>query len=213
MKYKILLLICLITGLHSATQAQEFVGKLIGGLNAAQLDGDGMSGFNQPGFLFGAGAAFPLGGKWSIEPELLYSMRGSQTGARQVEAGHWYYAFRMNYIELPLMVNYFISDDVIGQFGVVPAALLSARFDDGVSGYSLETERYKPLDFGAAAGIEYRLMEGRLGLNFRLTYSAVPFNREEVPSNTPIITQTWLGAGMYHNFISASVRYMLKIDR
>ena len=52
--------VLLITFSNYNTYAQRFTGKIIAGINGAQVDGDGFSGYYQAGLLAGFGADFQI---------------------------------------------------------------------------------------------------------------------------------------------------------
>src|SRR5690349_18221458 len=70
------LLISLCSG--SPIHAQRFSAALVGGLNASQIDGDELAGFDKLGLTGGIKAMMSLGKRWEANVEFLYSERGSQ---------------------------------------------------------------------------------------------------------------------------------------
>lgn len=199
-------LLCLMSG---AAVAQRFQARVIAGLNAAQIQGDGLAGYNKPGLIAGVGAAFPLGGGWSLEPEAIYSQKGSRTSDREFELMGNRYIFRLNYMELPIMINYGQLDFLRFQFGLAPAVLINAQVDDGLTSFRDYTDRFNRLDWMAAAGLEWRAFDN-LGLNVRISHSVLPINKTENRSgatNTSTVAQAFYGAGMFNNVLSFTLRY------
>ncbi|MEM1135454.1 MAG: outer membrane beta-barrel protein [Bacteroidota bacterium] len=148
----------------SALYAQEFKGVLIAGASAAQIDGDDLGGFDKAGFQLGAGVSFPLSEKFLIQPEMMFSQKGSK--ARENEP---FFNWQLNYIDIPLILNYVFSKSIDFQVGLGANYLLSARFDDG-SGFIDQSEAFKTIDFAGNIGIEYHFSELISG-NIRLTTS------------------------------------------
>lgn len=88
--------------------AQEFYGGVLAGFNGSQLDGDGSRGFNKLGLTAGV---------WTqrdITPQFYWGMelKMNQKGSRKLinKYDNWHYVYRLNYIELPMMVGYHYKD-------------------------------------------------------------------------------------------------------
>jgi Outer membrane protein beta-barrel domain len=107
MKYKILFFIVCITLIINDLSAQSrFRGGFVAGLNAAQIDGDATAGYRQVGLSSGVRALVELGGRWELLLDILYSQKGSRKSVAN-EAPYGKEAFsRLNYLEVPLMINY-----------------------------------------------------------------------------------------------------------
>ena len=59
-------------------QGSNFTAGIIAGLNASQIDGDALAGFNKVGLSVGLRGGFPLSDKFDMNVEFLYSERGSR---------------------------------------------------------------------------------------------------------------------------------------
>jgi opacity protein-like surface antigen len=200
---KYLLLILFIYYAFPAS-SQGFRGKLVGGLNASQVDGDGMSGFHKPGLVLGGAAEFRLSDRWSFQPEILYSQKGSRTSPNALEKDPYLVRqiFRFNYVDVPVIFNLNQFKDLTFQFGPSVAVLIAAKYDDGSGFYSID-ERLNRLDFMANAGAEYRLTP-RLNFNIRYNYSLWPIGSEPV-------TNIWVARGR-NNTLSFTLRYNLNVQ-
>jgi hypothetical protein len=189
--------------------AQNFVGKLIVGINANQVDGDGLSGYNKPGLLIGVGAAFPINEKWSFEPEMLYSQKGSRASQAEQDLGSKFIIYRLNYIELPLVINYAPVEFFVVQAGLHPNVLVAAKIDPGDNqGFIDYLDSYKRLDLCGSGGLELRFRKN-LAFNMRLSYSVFSARKLE---EKPAFAQGIAGfrVGQYNNSVSFSLRYLLK---
>jgi hypothetical protein len=107
MKYKNLFFIICITLIINDLSAQSrFRGGFVAGLNAAQIDGDATAGYRQVGLSGGVRALVELGGRWELSLDILYSQKGSRKSVSN-EAPFGKEAFsRLNYLEVPVMINY-----------------------------------------------------------------------------------------------------------
>lgn len=127
------------------SNAQETKFGLKGGLNIASLtNSDG--GKSLMSFNFGGFAEIKLNEKFALQPELLYSGQG----VKYPEVGN----FSMNYINLPVMVKYFITDGFNIQAGPQVGFLMSAKLDGKDA-----KELIKSSDFGMDLGAGYDVSE------------------------------------------------------
>ena len=134
------------------TNAQETKFGVKGGLNLANLtSSDGaksLVGFNIGGF-----AEIKLDEKFAIQPELLYSGQG----AKFQDVGN----FNLNYIYVPVMAKYSITEEFKIEAGPQVGFLMSAKID-GMDAKDL----VKSTDFGLNLGAGYDITQN-IGLNLR----------------------------------------------
>jgi len=86
-------------------KGQQFKGSLISGPTLAQIDGDLLSGFNQPGFRGGFHLDSRMNDRWSLALEMAFSQAGSR---RQLtdSPGAILHKIRLNQVEVPVMVQF-----------------------------------------------------------------------------------------------------------
>lgn len=207
-----ILMISLMLGMGMKLQAQEFKAKLIGGLYASQIEGDKLVGFNKPGLVGGVGASFPLGDSWSLEPEILYSQKGSRSSEQEQLRFNRTETIALDYIEMPLIANYKLRDDLVFQFGLSPNLLINAQVDDGLGrGFQNTRSQFRDWDFCSVLGAEYILYE-RWGLNIRWVYTLFPVNTVEDSSNLNAVNPPLYGyTGMFNNALLFSARYYINL--
>ena len=87
------------------SEGQQFKGSIVSGLTLAQIDGDLLSGFNQPGLRGGLHLDSRINDRWSLAMEMAFSQSGSR---RQLtdSPGAILYKIRLNQVEVPLMVQF-----------------------------------------------------------------------------------------------------------
>ncbi|MCH8318059.1 MAG: PorT family protein [Bacteroidetes bacterium] len=204
---KILFIILILQIYHSAT-AQNFKGKIILGINGSQVDGDRLSGYDKPGILFGAGTEYLLNENVGLQGEILFSQKGSKSTKKDLV----YFILRINYLEIPLLLNYHLSIPSIGtktgtssglllQAGISFDYLISAKLDDG-DGFADRQETLKNFDYCYNIGFGYDVTEN-INLNIRFTYSILPINITAV-NNLPANR-----FGLFNNTLSFTFRYLL----
>jgi hypothetical protein len=121
-------------------------------------DGIGM----QSKFSFHAGAFYQkkLSEKFSIQPELIYSRQGGQSRATYIDD-----RVDIDYINLPVMFNYYATPNFYIQAGPQLGILISANYIFG-SDVSDVREDYGPVDLSAGLGVGYQLKAILLELRF-----------------------------------------------
>lgn len=138
---------------HLNAQDVEFGVKA--GLNFASINGDGVpdSGITTA-FNFGVMAEIPVSSKLSFQPELLYSGQGYATDKESIV---------FNYINVPLMAKYYVTERFSFQAGPQIGVLTSAKIED------IDVkDNLKSTDFGLNFGLGYKLDNG---LNFNARYN------------------------------------------
>lgn len=162
---KILFTVLCLLGMASVSMAQDIRFGLKGGLNAANVTGDeGRD--NRFGGYYGLSLHMPLTHSIAFQPELLHSMQGYK---RYITGGERTY--KMDYLNIPLMFKFYITEGLNIQAGPQIGFLLNARRHDDY-GNSTNTEkvtnRYKDMDFGLNFGLGY---ESRQGLFVEARYN------------------------------------------
>lgn len=170
------LLLLLFTFAIISVKAQIIQGEIIGGVNFSKVEGDrinnGMFKFNKPGIQVGVGAAIPLGKNFSTSFEILFNQKGAYKRIGQPDSAKPMYLTRLNYAEIPLLIQYTDKGKytfgtgvsyarLVGVKWVVNGKLLSNSINDGY--YSLN-------NFDWIADIKFKIYK-QLKLNIRYAYS------------------------------------------
>jgi|RhiMetdeSRZDD1v2_1073273.scaffolds.fasta_scaffold01087_30 outer membrane protein with beta-barrel domain len=138
-----LLLFCIVAG-H--INAQKLTGGIKGGLNIADVSS--MNGDNRLSGHFGFFLNSRLNRNWAIQPELLYSGQGQQF----VSAGREY-TLALNYLQVPIMFQFYPAKQVYLEFGPQVGFMLSAKIKDNENDNKTEVDNgYKNVDAGLALG-------------------------------------------------------------
>jgi hypothetical protein len=163
-------------------QAQSFNAGLIVGPTFCQVDGDSYYGFHQLGFTAGAYVNLPLVDQLSAQMELKYSLLGAHSSDKEVrEYGYLPYSLRLHYAEIPLMLQYNLSNFRVGgrplDFITLEAgASVDVRLratEDVDADYQVTTSRWNLLSATANAGVHFAFND-HFGLGARFMYSAAP---------------------------------------
>lgn len=157
---------------EGTASAQNFSARLILGMNGSQIDGDGMSGYYKPGLAAGAGVRFPLSERLSLGPEIMYSMKGSKTSFDEIEKlGAPRVIYRLNYLDFPLVADYFFSRKGQVEAGICYSRFLNARLDNGSNlGFVDISGLFRNSDTQFLIGLKYELFD-RIWFSGRFLYS------------------------------------------
>lgn len=85
--------------------AQEFKGGIMAGFNGSQLDGDFAKGYHKMGLIGGTWIQRELSDDFFWGMELKYIQKGSRINPTN-RNGNWKFIYRLNYIELPVLIGY-----------------------------------------------------------------------------------------------------------
>ncbi len=186
----------------SSSSAQYFSGGLVLGVNASQVDGDLVAGFNKAGLSAGGFLSYPLNDRIGLQGELLFEELGSAFELGRI--------VRTRHISLPLVLTVNLPVDLGGgsqeiQFhgGLTGGLLLRADDFNGEI-----TPLLNRMDLRAVGGLAYRF-SGRIALMLRYGYSVTTF----VPVESAIGPVQSIIApgrtGLFHHYVNFSLRYYL----
>ena len=154
--------------------AQEiYFGPKVGvNLTHVMYDGDGESFYNnkqmQLSSHFGVFAEFTISDYFSVQPELLYSVKGAQF---DLEGEDFYRSSHIfKYLSLPIIAKYYVTEEISVEAGPQVAYLLSAKNVETseiyVTGLGEEAasidmkENMQVFDVGVTAGVGYLTKTG-----------------------------------------------------
>ncbi len=133
------------------------------GLNMSNLNIDGVDNDNMRfGFHGGAFVNLPLGEAFAIQPEVLFSTKGSTAKYNFDLLGEnisGKSTFKLNYLDIPIMGVLNIGDAAEIHFGpyigILMSSSVSTEGDFGDANTDLDKDNFKKLDYGVAAGLAF----------------------------------------------------------
>jgi hypothetical protein len=159
-----------------------FFGGLIFGANYSQVDGDNFAGYHRVGLNAGAVLYVNIGKPLALSFELLYAQKGARAGLSQLpklmndQSGVITdYKIRLNYAEIPLLINYFDTKKNNFGLGFSGAYLGSSKetYRDG-NGAIFEQEAklfpFKKFDLNLVLNGGAHIWKGLI-INLRMQYS------------------------------------------
>lgn len=143
--------------------AQEYIYFGVkGGVNFSSFTGDGFDDFVDPeertAFHLGLLAEIPVGERFSIQPEVLYSAQGydvvSRDGANDVE-------YQLDYINVPILAKVYLFDKFSIEAGPQIGFLVHEELDYNPTGdggdITLDEDQFKSVDFAIGLGASYKI--------------------------------------------------------
>lgn len=175
-------LVALLLGLFSVAIAQEQQTRtestlqpkigVKGGINLSNLYVDDVKDENMKvGLNIGAYAKIPITRGFSIQPELLYSSKGSKVTYDNV-FGNGEYRFNLNYVEVPVLAVFNVARNFNIHAGGYAAYLASAnikRIDDegDIDKIAdLNEDNFRRFDYGLVGGVGFDIHNFTLGARY-----------------------------------------------
>ncbi len=180
---RVLAICALLLFLGLPLTAQRFSAGIVGGLNASQIDGDMLAGFDKVGLMGGITAKVNFESRFAMNIEFLYTQRGSKPDIFSPEYDPNINIF-LHYAELPVYVS--LGDwwqeegeyyKVSAHAGLSYGRLISARtvdyFHPSESSYDLLVPYFNQNDLSWLVGVAYQI-NSHFGFSGRYTREIIP---------------------------------------
>ena len=160
----------LVTTTESFAQNRVRAG-IKGGLNASSLfyDAQGVNNKRERiGFHGGVFAQVPAGDFFAVQPELLYTTKGSSAEYNLLGI-NGRNTFRLNYVELPVLATFKLGQAVELQAGPYVSYLLKADLSangDVTGTTTFNRDNFNKIDYGVAGGLNLFVGKALLGLRY-----------------------------------------------
>ena len=196
-------LVALLTaGTAASITAQRFEAGLIAGLNACQIDGDELAGFDKVGLTGGVKTVMIFDSPFRVNMEFLYSERGSRPDVLQPEYDPPVHV-KLKYAELPIYISYgdwwqeegkYYKVDIYGGFSY--GRLISASTYDYYHSPDMSIDLIVPYfnenDISWLIGIDYRMSQ-HWGVAGRYTRGITPlFSPDKHDLSAPTLLSYFL---------------------
>ncbi len=156
-----------------ALQAQNFKAGLVGGISGGQIDGDRWTGYNKMGFIAGGYISYRFSKNIGAQLGFDYIGKGAKQSVDSDNGINASYKTHLNYIEVPLTFNYYLSQySFFFRAGINPGYLLSAkRYENKVEvGGNYE---FESVDISVLGAVGYNFNE-HLIVDINFSYSVLP---------------------------------------
>lgn len=157
--------------------AQRFKAGLRAGITGTQISGDQLGGFDKAGIVAGGMVSTTLSQKFDLGFEILYIQKGSRKNADPEKGDYVSYLLRLNYFEVPVLLQWKYSKRFTFEAGPTFGALVGTLEEDEF-GELDQPREFSNFELGVGAGMSVHIVEG-LYFNLRGTNSVLPV-REHV---------------------------------
>ena len=205
---KILVLAIILICTANIAHAQYFnAGFRLGG-NFCQIDGDRMVGYNLLGLVGGVFVSYHFNQQWEGQFEMLYSQKGSQrviTDSTSSNINGVWDLFQIDYLEVPVMVNYNLNKKLKISGGLGAAMMIGNYFigrGNNVILHNADLGITKG-EFSGTIGAQY-FLSPKFSLYGRFTYSLLGINK-----NGSAAAFYLYDGGLANNVISFGLYYYL----
>lgn len=171
--------ICLLAA--STATAQNSVVGIKGGLNLSSLTTDGTNDKAlNPGFHAGLFSRMAIGEVFAIQPELLFSVKGTRITYDGLVEGETRY--NLNYIDLPVKLVFNLSENFSLHAGPYVGYLVNANFKteaevldlfDIDDADEINRKNFNEFDYGVVGGLEFKLIPLLIGVSYNLGLNPV----------------------------------------
>lgn len=162
---KLLVVVAVITAVFANAQSSKreegIKFGLKGGLNVANMYGDIEENTFRTSLHIGVVSEIIVNDNFSIQPELLFSGQGYSD-----EGFNGYSRYKLNYVNLPVMMKYYVADRLSIEAGPQLGVLVSGKHKTDLS--NDDVENLNTVDFSVCAGAGYELESG---VFFQLRYN------------------------------------------
>jgi hypothetical protein len=194
---KRLLQFVLIVFVAGSAYAQKFQAGILAGISTSQVDGDHLTGFHKAGIKAGGFVSRKISEKMEMQFEIEFIQKGSQL---PVNDDNVFYRMRLNYIEVPVLVNYHFGKKWNIEAGVAFATLLSALEEDQ-QGVITNAPPFHRADYLVCAGGNY-LITDHFIFNVRYSYSVTTIRPKDENYN-----YFYFIGGQFNKVVAFSIAY------
>lgn len=191
MKKSVLVIVMMIMS-TTFISAQEYVYFGVkGGVNFSSFNGDGYDDFVDPkertSFHLGLLAEIPVGERFSIQPEVLYSAQGYDIASRE-DANDLEY--QLDYINVPILAKFYLFNSFSLEAGPQIGFLVNEEIDGDPTGdggdLNLDDDQFKTVDFGIGLGASYKFSNFFISGRYNLGLSDI-YDMEGVDAKNSVI--------------------------
>jgi hypothetical protein len=212
-----------------AAQSRIRNGLFFGGVGA-QIDGDGMGGYHKGGITGGLSSTIHATDRWNVRLEVSYIQKGARSPSQdsttyryqppdptqiptqqqpnyaQQQAGQ-FLRFRLNYVQIPILVEYRATPKVTLYGGASADYLLRGTVDYGFGYGAPLGVQFRQTDLMGHAGADLALGD-RWAVTMRLMYSLRDISTERIGTDRYLLFAGRVG-GYRNNILSTTLRFYL----
>lgn len=205
------ILLLLVSLSSNAQEAKEvFSLKPALGINAAQIHGDSYNGFNKAGVFAGTAVNARLSKKASLDIGFYFSQKGSRHNQNPEKGDYTFYYVNLNYLDLPLSLQYFLNKDYYITAGPGIAYLINYREYNQLGDWT-NVYPFEKFEYSANFGLGKKFKE-KFFVEVRTSNSFLPVRSYGVIANLvyyPNAIARMFNRGLYNNVLTFMFSYKI----
>ena len=166
MKKSVLLIAIALFG-FTAMSAQEYIMfGAKGGVNFTNMTSDGFQDKDsRTGFHLGLLAEIPVGDRFSVQPEVLYSTQGTKKATSMFLGNSVTRDYQLDYIQVPVLAKIYLIEGLSVEVGPSFNFLANeeVKRTSGTTSSTTDTDFGSSFEFGGALGASYKFRGGIFG--------------------------------------------------
>ncbi len=192
--------------LTSETHAQRFDAGITIGAIGSQVSGDRLAGYHKPGIEAGGFVFTSLSDKFDFSFQILYIQKGSRKNPDPDNFDFSSYKMRLSYVEVPLQVQYYISERFRFEAGMALGVLLSFHEEDQFGDITgiIPRKAFSKIEWSMLGSLNYLLSD-----NFFLVLGA---QNSILPIREFESGAVRLDRDQYNTLLRFSLRYIFRSD-
>lgn len=202
MKYSKVFILIILFFNHFVASSQNFNGGILSGVVASQVDGDTYGGYNKVGLILGIFVNYQLSNRTGLEIGLNMVQKGSRHNPDYENNDYSQYIMRLNYMEIPLLFNYKISEDFSMKIGPSMGYLISHYEERDYR--EIESNPFRNFTANWITGFNFQIAKN-WSLNFLFDYSLIGIRNKPAPGDRYILFQY----GQFNNALNLSLQYTI----
>ncbi len=206
-----LLIPCLII---SQNKPAIFTFKPTLGLNGCQIHGDNAAGYNKLGLHGGILINSYFTDKLSLDLGIVFTQKGARKNQDPKNGDYTFFRVNLNYIEIPLLLNYKLNKHYFLTIGPSLAYLINYTEDTEVGNWN-GVYPFNDFEYAVNIGLGRDLYKNFL-IEIRSGNSFLPVRNYGIAANQvffPNAIARFFNKGLYNNILSAVVIYQLKPNK
>jgi len=178
--------------LQNLDAQKGFTAKLLAGLNASQIEGDQLAGYDKLGLNLGGEVSFTLNDRFDLGMQFLFTQKGSQS---EIALGQAQLKTNLNYIEIPFLAilkDWYQEEEdyykVKAHAGFSYARLFDVSSSNGL--FQNDIGNFKNYDFMLFIGASYAMNSKWEGF-VRYTNSVIQIYTSDILETDGLINYQW----------------------
>lgn len=184
------------------------------GLNGCQIHGDNAAGYNKLGMHGGILVNSYFTEKLSLDLGIVFTQKGARKNQDPENGDFSYFRVNLNYIEIPILLNYKLNKHYFLTFGPSLAYLINYTEDTEVGNWN-GVYPFNDFEYGVNIGLGRDFYKHFL-IEIRSGNSYLPVRNYGIAANQvffPNAIARFFNKGLYNNILSAIVIYQIKPNK